>query len=455
MRVVGTYSARRRWPGLVAALCSLIGCAAYQAQPLAPLDELLRAPTAKVVAEQASAIERPYLAPVIVDLRAPLDLNALAVIAVISNPDLKALRARAGVADAQVFAARLLPDPTFGIGFDHVLSGPDPLDAVMGQIAFDLSALRTHQVTLAGEEAAAQAVRLDLAWAEWQTAGQARLQAIRVVALRQARELSQHSATAAEHLLATSLRAAGRGDLRAEEVELRRIAALDSATQSRTNESALNTAQLELARLLGLPPVTALNLAPIPGTAPPIDAERLCAVAVNQRLDLQALQAGYTSQEAAVHKAVLDQFPNLALTLTRQRDNTGNQLFGPAVNFTLPLWNRNRGGIALALATRAALKAEYAARVLQTRAEISAAAAELAITRQQRTNLLSQLPDLERFAAASRTAAARGDLAQAVAETAAQAMRDKQLTFILLEQTVAEQLIALELLVGSPMENWQ
>ena len=150
---------------------------------------------------------------------------------------------------------------------------------------------------------------------------------------------------------------------------------------------------------------------------PALDAESLFNLAVAQRLDLRALQAGYAAQEAAVHKAVLDQFPNLALTITGTRDSSDNRLLGPAVNFTLPLWNRNRGGIAVAEATRAALKAEYEARIFQTRAEISAAVSGLEVARKQRTDLSGGLPELERFAAAARRAADQGDLALATAET--------------------------------------
>ena len=152
---------------------------------------------------------------------------------------------------------------------------------------------------------------------------------------------------------------------------------------------------------------------------------------------------------------MLDQFPALSLTITGTRDNTGNKLLGPSVNFTLPVWNRNRGGIAIAQATRSALKAEYEARLFQTRAQIAAAVSGLAIVKNQRTDLIRQLPGLQRFAASTRRAANRGDLALATAETAEQSLRDKQLALVNVTQAIAEQLIALELLTGSRMGNWE
>lgn len=447
----------QKWqmPSLLALVLVLSGCANYNPDPLASSGSVLAAPDLAELTARASAIDRPYLTPVPVDLSAPMNLNAVAVIAVLNNPDLKAQRARAGVSEAQLFAARLLPDPVVGFGLEHILSGPDPLDAIMGQIGLDIAAFRNRNAMLAGVKADAEAVRLDLAWAEWQIAGQARLQATRLVYLGEAEKLSALSKHSAASLLARSSRAAGRGDVRAEDVEARRIAAVDAnmlANMSATDRAA---ARFELNRILGLPPESFLRLADIVLPDPALDSQRLFSIAAAQRLDLKALQAGYASQEASVRKAVLDQFPGLSLTVTGTRDNTGNKLLGPSVNFTLPLWNRNRGGIAVAQATRAALKAEYEARLFQTRAEIAAAVSGIAIAKNQRSDLVKQMAGLERFAAATRRAANRGDLALATAETAEQALRDKQSALVAVSQAVAEQLIALELLTGSPMGNWE
>ena len=155
-----------------------------------------------------------------------------------------------------------------------------------------------------------------------------------------------------------------------------------------------------------------------------------------------------------MHKAVLDQFPTLDLSINGARDTGGNATLGPSVAFTLPLWNRNRGGIAIERATRAALQAEYEARLFQTRAQIAAAVEALRILGRQRAAILRDLPALERFAAANRRAADRGDLALATAITAEQALRDKQILLAQAERDIAEQMIALELLTGTPQEAW-
>ena len=433
---------------------SLAGCATYAPLPLDEAPAVLSPPVAAILARDATAIDRPYLKPFALDLTQPLDANGIAVLAVIANPDLKAQRTRAGVADAQSFAAGLLPDPTFSFGIDHILSGPDPFDNIAGSLGFDLNALRNHAAVSAKARADAKQVRLDLAWAEWQAAGQARIQAVHVMGLERTVALNQASYRGTQSLLDRTLRASGRGDLSGDQVQAARTAVLDATDRYRISERDLAAARFELARLVGLQPGSAIRLAPaaLPGDA--LDAARLFALAETGRSDLQALRAGYSAQEAAVRKAVLDQFPTLDLTINGARDTGGNKLLGPSIGFTLPLWNRNRGGIAVERATREALKAEYEARLFQTRAEIAAAVGGIGVARHQRQDLVANLPALARFAAASRRAADRGDLAPATAETAEQALRDKQALLTQSEQDIGEQMIALELLTGAPREAW-
>ena len=442
---------RRRYlsPFLFTAFASgLTACASYAPDPLGS------APTATTPAAFSTAVNRPYLAPVTIDLSQPLDSNAIATVAVIANPDLKALRARADVSDAQVFSAGLLPDPTFSAGVDTVLSGPDTKANLTAALGLDLNALRTRSIARSQSQAESRQVRLDLAWSEWQTSGQARLQAIRIQMLERQLAINTASKDAQDSLLKRTSHAAGRGDVAADQLQTARAAAATAVEAYRTTGRSLAAARLELTRLLGLPPETTVTLAPAPLPDAPPTAEVLVNLAIAGRSDLAALREGYTAQEAALHKAVLDQFPALNLTITANRDSADNMLVGPAVDFTLPVWNRNRGGIAVERTTRAALKAEYDARLFQTRAEISAAVNEIMRLRTQRDDLLTDLPAAQRFTEATAKAASRGDLSPATAEAAAQTLRDKQSQVYQSEQDIAELTISLELLTGLPQGRW-
>ncbi len=436
------------------ALSILSGCATYSSVPLRQPETVLSAPDRAILSADAAKIDRPWLVPQPIDLASPLTPNALAVIAVLENPDLKALRTKSGVGEAQAFAARLLPDPTVQLGFDKLLSGPDVFNGLSSQLGFDLNALRTARLTRENAAAANRQVRLDLAWAEWQTAGQARLQGARIVALEAQIGMARLTAASADRLLRAVQRAAGRGDLSATDVDARRLAALDAGDKLRTVSRDLTTARGDLNKLLGLPPETALRLAVAPPPPTPPATPVLVAHAIDRRLDLQALRAGYDAAQGDVHRAILNQFPNLSLTIAAARDTADNRTLGPQIGFALPLWNRNRGGIAVAQATRAQLRAEYDARLFQTRAEIAAAVAALATLRDQRAALLRDLPSIERLADGTARAARRGDLAPAVAQTSAQSLRDRRTTVLQLDQQAAEATIALELLSGGPSEGW-
>ncbi|MFX6036309.1 TolC family protein, partial [Acinetobacter baumannii] len=67
----------------------------------------------------------------------------------------------------------------------------------------------------------------------------------------------------------------------------------------------------------------------------------------------------------------------------------------PTIDFTLPLWNRNRGGIAVERATRKALKSDYEARLFNARAEIAAAWNGIALARRQLAEAEAGIPSLQ------------------------------------------------------------
>ena len=439
---------------LLSMTLALSCCATYQPMPLEPAPPVLAEPATAALSSAASGIRRPWLQPVKVDLSQPLTPDGLSAIAVVNNPDLIAKRARAGVSVAQVFAAGLLPDPSFSAGVSKVLSGPDPLLDLSSALGFDLNALRTRAVSRRIAVAHARQVRLDLAWAEWQTAGQARLQGAKIERLDRIVSLARMSEQMARSLLERLSRAAGRGDIAGDRLQAARLALLNATDQLRTSESDLAAARSELSKQLGLPPGYPIRLAPAPLPGPPPPTASLFALAQDNRTDLSALRAGYASQEASVRKAIIEQFPTLNISLNGARDSAGNLLVGPSVDLTLPLWNRNRGNIAIERTTRAALKAEYDARLFQTRADIAAAEAGLAIAYRRRGDALRDLPHLTRFAEASRRAASRGDLSLETAQNAEQALRDRQTMLAQAEQAIAEQSIALELLTGTPREAW-
>lgn len=439
---------------------ALSACASYQPRPLAGADveALLQSPDREQLGRDASQLKHPLLKPVELDFSKPLTGDELAIITVLANPDLRASRTRQGVADAQVFESGLLPDPQIGLGFDKVLSPNDPgmTSAYAASLSLDiLGALATRHTDRSIKQATANQVRNDIVWEEWSTAGQARLLARRWFYQSRAAALTREAMDSAERALQRALSAAEARDLKGDELETRRIAAADAREKALAAERDADATRLDLNKLLGFKPDERLTLAP----PPPLqawqrpDAEALFAMARQQRLDLKALEQGYASQEATLHRAVLGQYPRLNITLNRSRDTSNVHTFGPAVNFDLPLWNRNRGAIATAKADREQLRAEFIARLHQTRAEIAALVSALERDERARAALHDQLPAIERTAAAFAVAAAEHDVTQTDADAARATAIDKQLALLALEQSCAEQRIALMLATGSPLSD--
>ena len=438
--------------GVALQLALLAACASAPPAPLAPdVEAALRGPDLAVLTRDAATFAHPALKPVAIDFDRPLTPDALAIIAVIANPDLKAARAKAKVVGAQAFDAGLLPDPVLTLGFDKLLSGPDALNGMSALIAQDLVALRDRAVVRARDKAAARHVRLDLAWQEWQTAGQARLLAARIDGLTRTAALNDETRAAADDMLRRVLAAAARGDLKADEVEARRIAAVDAADKATTARRDLNTARHALSALLGLPPETSLAVAAPTTDTAALDADALFRRARMQRLDLAALEAGYASQNASVRKAVLDTFSGLLLTVGRSNDTTGNHILNSQDAFALPVWNAGRGGVAIALATRDQLRAEYAARVFATRADVAELVSQIVLEQREREVVRDQLAALRPLADAAERAAMRGDVSLAAAGAARQSVADKALLLATLEQAIGEQHAALQIAVGGPL----
>lgn len=436
----------------------LSGCASLGTASLPPLAERAGAvdgEIARSLLQDAPQRVPEWLPPQRIDLSKPLDADMLGLVAVLANPDLRALRQQAGVADAQVFAAGLLPDPTISLGVDFVAGGPATTlgNALSGALGQNLGGLLTRRATQSQAQARARQVRLDIAWAEWQTAAQARLLASQIASQERQIGLLQEIQRIARDLFDRTGRAAGRGDISGDQLQAARIAETDSIAQLRSTQITLAQARGDLLRLLGLPPQTDLQLAP--KSYQPVDTD--CAAledGASARTDIAALREGYAAQGSALRAATLAAFPLPGLSLNASRNESGNRFLGPALNLTLPLWNRNRGGIAVERATAGVLKAEYEARLFRARADIATLCTLLDIGNRQLADARAQLPEIERFAAATTRAARRGDLARSIADNARLAAWSKQLLAEQVEQANRERIVGLEVAAGRKLESW-
>jgi len=380
-------------------------------------------------------------------------LDDIAAQAVFANPELRALRAQEGVADAQVFAAGLLPDPSITLGADFPLDGIGAVTGLTASAGTDLMSWVRRPYNRAAAEQAREQIRRDIAWSEWQTAEQARLLAIRIAGLRTMRAMTRQLRVLAEDRLSAALGAAGRGDLPGSELETYRLAAADAIDRDQSVESRLSEAEHGLNQALGRAPAAPLDLAVAqPETVNLPQPADLYHRAIAERADLQALRAGLAEQDDVLAASLLARYPVPTIDINGARDTGNLRTLGPSVSFTLPVWNRGRGDIAVARATRAQMQAEYAARLASLNADIHAASAALGIALRQRDGIRRTLAPLSDQAEAADAAAERGDLSRSTAHATRMTLLDRRIAEAELTLSVNEYRQALEVLTGAPLE---
>lgn len=395
---------------LAGAATALAGCAHYDADPLAPAPNLATSPTQLSIDPQRLGLAP--LSAVRIDPSAPLDPVQVAVLAVLNNPDLKARRAALGVAAAQVFNAGLLPDPELSTGVDQPIAGPDTHTAFNASPAIDIAAIITRGASARSARESAKQADLDTLWAEWTMAQQARVLTETIIADETRADMLETLARAAHARAERSAQAAANGDLSAPTAVADRGADLDLQAQAASVRQEAESSRRDLNALLGLQPQVRLSLADGAPSTPLSDTAIQDAIdhLPQRRPDLLALQAGYAAQDANLRKAILTQFPLASAAIAYARDPTPTTTIGLSAVLALPIFNGHRGEVRIEAATRAQLKAEYAARLDQTASDVAAAQANLAAAQAQAQALAAALPQMADPAAPAAAALDRGDL---------------------------------------------
>ncbi|WP_460876011.1 TolC family protein [Rhodanobacter koreensis] len=381
-----------------------------------------------------------------------LDVTEVAMLAVVNNPALKLKRDELGIARAQAFAAGLLPDPQLSFGKDYLVHpGPGLSSAYNFGISEDISTLLTRSSRRAAARSQAEQVNLDLLWAEWQTVAQARLLFDQVLTLRAQQERLAAERDAMATLEPSIHAALAAGNLTYDSASAGLSAGADMRKRLADTAVALHQADSDLHVLLGLAPAAPLDLvgAPYQASATPAQVQQALADLPRRRPDLLALQAGYQSQEAKLRAAVRAQFPALNIGFTTARDTTDVATRGFSIGITLPLFDRNRGNIAIEKATRQQLKDDYEARMLDTRSDMQRLLADLATLEQRRIALSAHAQQLDD----ARSAAERAWQNHLLDWPTYVAIRGNalgaDLDLLDLQQQQATQAIALEALLGN------
>jgi outer membrane protein TolC len=433
-------------------LGSVAGCVSYQPKPLNTQSTLLD-DIAHITIDR-SQMPLPELAAHEFNPEGGLDMTDIAMLAVINNPDLKVARADARISQAQAFAAGLLPDPQINFTPGFPLNGPPGVTSAFSiTLSEDINALIRYSANRKAAQNEARKTDLNLLWQEWQVVARARTLFVRVTqGQRLMAVLRENRALFADRYDRTQS-ALDRGLLPLDAVTPHLTALQDVDRQIRDLERLNNTDKHDLNALLGLAPEVPV---PLKGGAmlPALDAERVLSLVPDlprRRPDLIALQYGYDAEDQRYRAAILGQFPALNLGFTYARDTTPIYTTGFGITLSVPIFNGNRGNIAIEQATRQKLYEDYQSRLNAANSDVRRILDEQRINERQLLEVDRELADLSR-------AAAKADLAFRARRIDALAFANLQVSLLFkqgekinLEQSILLQRVALQALIGGEL----
>ena len=445
-------------------LVSLSSCTSYRPLPLsiASIQQRLRAPGAKALQIAAAQLHHPLLAPVSLNFRSGLGPDQVAVLAVILSPKLRADRDRRGVAAAQLVQAGILPNPQIGYTHDFVTGGntAGTVSAYGFSGSWDISALISHRAKVEAARANEQAINLDIAWTEWQTAMAAKMALYRVVALEEELSRARQISSDQQQTVDTLQAAVDRHEKSVLDLAAAQASREDARATELTLEQELDRQRLELKKAVGVLPEVKLSIEKgivLPSHLPLPPESELIADLENRRLDLVGLRQGYQSQEQTVRAAVLAQFPKVVLGFNPHSSDTTNvHTAGFGITIDLPIFDRNQGNIAIETATRQKLLDEYGARVFEAHSDIATAVADIQSLNRQIAAAEEALPVLQHLVDIAKEASDQGAADVLGYFQAKTNLSQKSLQIIKLKQQLLDSRIALELASGRyfPANKW-
>lgn len=431
------------------------GCTTYQSMPMTPdaVHAKLQPPNIAALHILASEINHPILRPVDLKLNEGLSPDGAAVLAVLLNPSLRAVRDQRALSSAQLLDAGLLPNPELTYSLD-VPTGGDTAGRVTAYslgLNWDAISLISRASKINESKARKEAVDLDIAWQEWQVAQAAKAAIYQVLALQNQIALAEQAYQQMTQMLVQLQKAVADGAMTTHALNAAQAASLRANENLLSLEKQAEHQRLQLRRLLGLPTDMQIRLSQdihLPSRVEPPTGATLLEGLEQRRLDLLALRRGYDSQEAAVRVAIMEQFPRISIGPTMSRDTDSMRTIGFGLNIELPIFNRNQGKIAREQATRQKLFDEYVNRVFEAHSDIELVLSGIRFTNEQIATAQAAEAELGRLVENYRAALADGRTDALIYYTAWNDRVEVQIKMFALKGQLAQTIVALQLTAG-------
>ncbi len=341
-------SAQFRLSSALVGVClavGMAGCRAYDAAPIEWQTEEaeLRAASAKI------------------SLSTVADAEHLALVA---NPEINAKRLKAQRGAVEAKAAGWWEDPSLDVDLQRIVQSSSHPFLMGGSLAFAIPLSGVPGLAAEAARAYAEADALDVMSAEQDLRADVRLAAVRWAAASRRvaalREMVEDSRIRRAEANAARLCAVG-------EVEESDLSAMRRRRHERNHalrraEQDVEEARRQFCALLGVWPTADVAL---PADAWPTNGDVVAFAEVPTpdalvgHVKVRAAQARLGGTEKSLHAEIRRQYPDLSIGPGYSREE-GQDRVGFVAGLTLPLWNRNRAGIAAAeterdLARRTAL----------------------------------------------------------------------------------------------------
>jgi cobalt-zinc-cadmium efflux system outer membrane protein len=328
-----------------------------------------------------------------------LTVNEVVAQALRDNPELAAARTEIDAAQGRLVQAGLRPNPMIDLGGQKALSSDNNVTVGL-TVPLDLNGRKEGRVGVAGQEL--EVKRAQIADRERKLRAEVRMKAAELLGARRDVEVTDQLLRVNREGLALVGERVRRGAVPALEGSLLEVEVNRLAARRRLLASRVEVLTLQLKALAGLAPDAPLSVAGDLSASPPVtrSPEAAVARALEIRPDLAMTRAEAATAKARVAKERAEGRWDASINVGYQRPSTGFDLmgltdrggtrmiqgvfdyFGGSVSITVPVRNRNEGGVAAAEADTRGAARRVDAITLSVRQEVASAFAQHEALRQ-------------------------------------------------------------------------